>query len=294
MFTQCFGKYLLEAQLIAEEQFENALQQMSSKRARLGVLAIDDGVMTPYQVEETVSAQLQMDKKFGEIALARGFLTESALEALLHKQGSPFAVFSQVLIDNGYLTYAALASHLSQFKEHCGLREDDFISFKGGDNGRMIHKLYCTLEDTPERLSFMEAYTALFVRNLQRFIGNQVLLGPVVKNAVSPGAVTALQELSGPISFVAALSGDDQALCYFSGRFAKARFDTLDDMARDILGEFLNCNNGVFIANALELGVDLELCPQEVTEDFSPVDRDTYYCMQFSVDKRPYQLTLAF
>ena len=57
MFTQYFGNYLIESGIISAEQFKEALQQIKDKRAKLGVLAIEAGYMTPAQVEEAVSMQ---------------------------------------------------------------------------------------------------------------------------------------------------------------------------------------------------------------------------------------------
>ena len=133
MFTQYFGNYLYESNIISLGQFKDALQQIKNKRAKLGVLAIEAGYMTPSQVEETFSMQLQVDKKFGEIAIQKGYLTNDQLEKLLVKQFSPFSVFSQIMIDNGYMTYSKLSEHLENYRKKCGMSDESFVKFKDDD-----------------------------------------------------------------------------------------------------------------------------------------------------------------
>ena len=52
MFTQFFGNYLLNQNLVSPEHLAEALQQQSKTRMKLGVLAINEGLLSAEQVEK--------------------------------------------------------------------------------------------------------------------------------------------------------------------------------------------------------------------------------------------------
>lgn len=293
MFTQYFGNYLYESNIISMNQFKDALQQMKVKRARLGVLAIQAGDMTPAQVEETSSAQLHTDKKFGEIAIQKGYITQAQLEKLLASQGSPFAVFSQILIDSAYMTYSQLSEHLASYKTACGMSEESFSKFQKDEMTPVIEKILPRYAD-PQREKIVRSYTELFFRNITRFISDNVLIGDTVTPEAVQGGWISCQRMYGTLTIISSYSSNDEAMRSIAGKFAKAPYADFDVLARDVAGEFLNCNNGIFIANALEYGVNLDLDPQYVTNDFASAQTPDMFRLDFSVDSHRYQLNLAF
>ena len=293
MFTQYFGNYLFESNVISLEQFREALQQMKDKRAKLGVLAIQSGYMTPDQVEETFALQKQMDKKFGEIAAQKGYLTDSQLEGLLEKQSSPFSVFSQVMIESGAMTYATLSEHLENYKKKCGMSEESFAKFQDGDVTPVVEKLLLGFAGDPSKdLVIIRTYVEVFLKNIMRFISDNV----TVDESRQPESEEwfSCQHMTGAQSVISSFSGSEEAMLYIAGKFAETKFTEVDALARDVLGEFLNCNNGIFTANALENGLDLDLEPQFVTKDKKEAVTDHMFRVPFSVDDYEYQLTLAF
>ena len=294
MFTQYFGNYLFESNVISLEQFREALQQMKDKRAKLGVLAIQAGYMTPEQVEETFSLQKKMDKRFGEIAIQKGYLTNDRLEGLLKKQSSPFSVFSQIMIESGYMTYATLSEHLEAYKQKCGMSDESFAKFQEGDVAPVVEKLVSGRAGDPGRDLVIRTYAEVFLRNLMRFVSDNVTIGGAGRPKQAPAEWFACQRMTGAQPFLASFSGSEEAMRSFAGKFAKAEFPELDEMARDVLGEFLNCNDGIFTANALEYGLDLDLEPQYVTRDGKDAVTDDLLRVPFSVENHEYQLTLGF
>ena len=78
MFSQYFGHFLLNRELITREQLTDALTFQQSVHVKFGVIAIDEGYMTPLQVEEVHEKQKQADKRFGEIAIELGYLTNES------------------------------------------------------------------------------------------------------------------------------------------------------------------------------------------------------------------------
>ncbi len=63
---------------------------------RIGQLLVDQGAMTPAEVDKVLKKQAKSDKLFGEIAQSMGFITRSQLEQALARQfNSPFLPVEQ-------------------------------------------------------------------------------------------------------------------------------------------------------------------------------------------------------
>ena len=45
MFNQLFGKYLIESDIISEEQYEDILAKVEKTRAKLGLIAVSEGIL---------------------------------------------------------------------------------------------------------------------------------------------------------------------------------------------------------------------------------------------------------
>jgi len=80
MFTQFFGQFLLNNDLISAGELNIVFQSIKSTRLRLGMIAIDKGFLTPSQVVVINGLQKKHDKRFGEIAVEFGYLTEENLD----------------------------------------------------------------------------------------------------------------------------------------------------------------------------------------------------------------------
>lgn len=291
MFTQYFGNYLYESNIISLEQFRDALQQIKEKRAKLGVLAMEAGYMTPSQVEDTFAMQMQVDKRFGEIAIEKGYMTSIQLENILGRQSSPFSVFSQIMIDSGYMTYTELSEHLEHYRKKCGMSNESFIRFQNDDVMPIVEQL---IVGYSQRDVIIKSYVEVFLKNIMRFISDNVIIGKADASQSHEGEWISCQKMTGTQRIISSFSGNEEAMLYLAGKFAKAEYTEFNLLVQDILGEFLNCNNGIFTANALEYHIDLNLEPQYVTNDFTSALTGDMFSIQFSVDKYIYQLNLAF
>src|SRR5690606_25723594 len=100
---------------------------------KLGVLAIDRGLMSPDQVEETHQAQTRMDNRFGEVAVKMGYLTALQTDELLTLQQSAHLALGQALVDLNILTYDTFAAALNQYKATFSLTDDQFDRITHGD-----------------------------------------------------------------------------------------------------------------------------------------------------------------
>lgn len=293
MFTQYFGSYLFESKVLTVQQYKDALGQIPGKRAKLGVLAIESGYMTPDQVEKTHAQQMQVDKRFGEIAIDYGYITDEQLGSLLKRQSSPFSVFSQIMVDNGWLSYAQLADVLEQYREQCGMSREAFQRFKEDDIQLLVAHMLRPYVRDEEELAIVLPYVEVFTKNIIRFIDENVTLGDPERLPQLEDTWHVCQQVNGTPTFTTAFTGRDDGLIYFSRKFSNMQIQAMDELGRDVLGEFLNCNNGVFLANMQDDHADFDLDPQYTTKEQPDVRKNTFR-VPFTMHDSEYLLNLSF
>lgn len=294
MFTQYFGNFLFESGVITLDQFRDALQQIPNKRAKLGVLAVESGYMTPVEVEKVHMIQLYVDKRFGELAVEEGYLTPEQLSELLSKQFSPFSVFSQIMCDAGYMTYAQLSEQIERYREKCGMTPEHFTQFKNDEIEPLVDQLLSTeITEKPKRL-IVRSYIDVFIKNIYRFVSTNIMLGEITAVNSMEGDWAACQKITGACEVMACFTGSEKDMLYFAATFSHKEFSTFGILPRDVLGEFLNCNNGIFTSNMIEHGFDLGLDPQKVSDDTKITGMDSMLSIKFTIEQHSYRLYLAF
>lgn len=265
MFSQFFGNYLLDRGLINAAQLREVLALQDSVRVKLGILAIDAGYMNAEQVERTNALQTKVDKRFGEIAIDEGFLTEEQLSELLGKQNKRHLLISQALIDREILGFESIQRIFEEYRQSSGLNDKEFEALKSNDVG-LVAKAIVKMPELGDPRIYDE-YFALFVRNLVRFVDDNILLRPAERVSEEPFQAMIHQEIDGRFKIFTGLSGDKPGMLEFARRFAKMSIDDLDALAVDSLGEFMNTHNGLFLSKLSNDWVELELYPSEFKTD---------------------------
>ena len=65
MFSQLFGNYLIEKEIIKKEEYAAAIEKQLTVRVKLGTIAIAEGLLTEEEVDTINKLQMQFDKRFG-------------------------------------------------------------------------------------------------------------------------------------------------------------------------------------------------------------------------------------
>lgn len=280
MFTQLFGHYLLNNNIITAEQLRAALEVKNSTRAKLGAMAIDAGYMTAAQVDIVHAEQKRIDKRIGDIAVGMGFITEAQLQELVSQQKTANVVLGQALIDLGYLTNTQFEDALKAYKANAsftGTQSDEALA---ADIKRVLD-----LEGDRD-CDFYTDYIVLLSKNLIRFIGDDFVIGSCVKNASVSCDYVSKQDLTGEDGSVVAktaIAGSDKAFITIASRYAVdssddedgdidefGLFEEVDEFVEACVGEFLNLQNGLFAVNiSNKKGIELDLTPQVAEQNAS-------------------------
>jgi hypothetical protein len=265
MFNQYFGNYLLEKKIIRPEELRQVLEEQKSVKVKLGILAIDSGYMNAAQVEKIHKLQTTRDKKFGELALEEGYLTREHLEGLLNAQKRSNVLLGQILIEKGIFTLEKYEEVMLKYRQDSRMTEEEMEALKNSDIKKIAEMFLKTLSGDPdERLS---EYLELFIRNLIRFIDGEIRVETAQETETYSFDFLVWQPVEGEQPFFSGFAASEAVLTKFASIYADEAIIRMDDMARDSLGEFLNCQNGLFLSHLSDQGTLLELLPGEVKEN---------------------------
>ncbi len=278
MFAQFFGAFLLNNKLVSPDTLAQAIDDKKNTRMRLGVLAINAGLMTADQVEHVNVAQQSVDKRFGDLCVDLGYLTEADVDRLLSEQPTDYLLLGQTLVNNGSLTNAEFEQAISAYKTHYQLSDDD-ISNNQNDKLSAIVKDFFHF-NTAENARIYTDYVTLLFKSFIRFIGDDFtpLEASMVSAAEAPYVV--YQRIHGKYTAELAIGCPKEEYIAFAERFAKEEFGDVDEYVNEVVGEFLNVNNGLFVVNeSNQSGIELSLDPQDYEHDSKVPFKNQAFCI---------------
>lgn len=265
MFSVFFGQYLLNQGAIDKETLSKLLDTSKKTRVKLGVLAINSGLMTADNVNRVSQLQQQKDKKFGEIAIEEGFLTEPELEILLSVQDTEHLKLSQTLIDQDIMTLDDVEKYLIKYRSDYSLSDQAFEALKDG-KARTIIETYLNFNNDPFTDLYKE-YITLFYKNVVRFIDSSLHISHVELIESRQYDYIIKQDIIGPKRIYTGFGASTDVLVKIASEYADEAFHSLDDYALDALGEFLNLNNGLYLVNLSDYGVEMNLEIQNIQKN---------------------------
>jgi hypothetical protein len=262
MFSQYFGHYLLNHELITREQLADVLEYQKSVHVKFGVIAVDEDFMTPSQVEEVHEKQKQVDKRFGEIAIELGYLSDDQVEVLISKQKQKHLFLAQALVDRGYMTIEQFSQALNQYKKENSLSDDQFEELKSGSIEALVENLL-----VDDNKSIYGKYVTLFAKNVIRFIDDQVHLEVSNAEVVQQDKWLVHQEILGESPLFTAITANEEVFLHIASKHAEEELTEVDELAKASVSEFLNLTNGIYLVNMSNWGVELNMKPQAISEN---------------------------
>lgn len=257
MVEYIFGNYLVDIGRITKAELQQVLEKQDSVRVKLGLIAVEEGLMTIEQADEVNKLQAVMDQRFGDIAVGKGYLTEEQVAKLLKQQGNAYLMFVQALVDDDLIMMEEIDLLLNDFKRVNGFSNSELDDIKSDDVDRIIPIL---LPD--EGKQYQEVIGAA-VRMLIRMVDRHVYLGNAVMVEALPAEDVVSQAMVGEGGIVDCFSERNGALLKVCSVFGQEEFERLDPDSLDAAGELLNYVNGLYASGLSSRGVFLELMPPE-------------------------------
>ena len=255
MVENILGKFLLETGRIEKKVLDKLIKGQDNTRVKLGLIAVEEGMMTLDQTNEVNILQSAMDQRFGDIAVAKGYLTDDQVEYLIKKQGNPYLTFVQSLIDNEVVSMDELDKVIDEFRQKFGLTEEGLVDFKSGDVNRIVPLFL------PEDCKKYATIIGTVIRTLIRLVNRNTYIGVAEPIDVFPEENQVNQGLIWEEGMVDGFAEGDGGLLQLCSVFAHEEFQTLDEDSLDAAGELLNCANGLYVSSLSRRGIFLEIIP---------------------------------
>ncbi len=253
MFDRIFANYLVEIGKLSEQNVEVIFSTREERRARLGVIAVSEKMLTTSQADEINQLQAVYDKRFGDIAIDNGFLTSEQVERLLNLQGNAFLTFVQSIVDHGCLTMEEINESLDRYQKENSLTLSDIENLKSCEIENIVPIF---LFKQPELLISL---CGVILRTVYRLVDHRVFMKqPYVATEV-PYSKLSLQELFGDHSILNAICGDMDSLKKVAIGFAGEELINDDEDCLDGLCELINSINGMFASKMSQEDVDLDM-----------------------------------
>jgi hypothetical protein len=262
MFTQYFGQYLLNKKYLTLEQLHDGLEYQKETRLKLGVLAVNAGYITANEADKINEQQKKLDRRFGELAVDMGYLKEKQVEELLSSQKFGHLLLGQAVVDKEYMTLQEFEKAINEYKKDYSISDKAFEAIQKDDVDQLINSFIKFEGSKNEKI--LKEYLSLMTRNLIRFIDSETVISEVVKVEEYQCKFTARQDITGGISLSTFIDADENSFIKFASKYADEKLNSVDEMAQDSVGEFLNLQNGIFLVNMSNAGVESEMISQEV------------------------------
>lgn len=197
----CLGQFLVEQGAITPEQLEDGLRFQRERNQRIGEVAVQRGVLSPEQVEAVRQVQRDDPRLFGDIAVGQRRLTRKTLDELLFFQKIQHTYLGEALLVLGHITGEQYQGLMGR---HYALRDEGRVSLRYlqefyGEN-RVLEVLVEALERAVRRF----AGETLIVAS----IGGEIPLALFPERALLEGAVLGGRRLAARIGLSEGLAGN--------------------------------------------------------------------------------------
>lgn len=262
MFSQYFGQYLLKKEYLTMPQLKTALEYQQSVRLKLGVLAVNAGYMNSQQAKLVNEMQTKFDKRFGELAVESGYLKEEQVDELLSSQSFGHLLLAQAVIDKNYMSLEKFEEAINNYKKEYGLSDVQFDAVQRDDVDELIN-IYVNIENDKCGLE-IKHYIGLFMRNIIRFIDSEIYTNEIIKVEEYKTKCAVTQRIKNSINLQTYINAEEEVFVKLASRYAEEELSTVDEMAKDSVGEFLNLNNGLYLVGMSNMGMELDMESQLV------------------------------
>lgn len=273
MFDRMLGYYLVEQGRLTGEQIKQVYEKQAINRARLGVIAVTERLMSIPQAEHINSLQSTHDKFFGDLAIELGYLSPEQVSRLLDKQGNEFMAFSQALVDLGFMTLQEISELSLEYASKYGLMESDIDALRCNDISRIVPIF---TKDADEKTVKM---LTIAVKNVYRLIDQHVTIGYLEKKENVSGECVGYQKTIGRDKLCNSISGSYTDLQKVAMSYTKEEFIETREDVLDALCEFINCTNGIYVTQESSDSEMIDLEPPVYITHFANIKAPVVYSL---------------
>lgn len=264
MAIKFFGHYLLDEDLLTNEQLVEAVDYQSKCNLSLGELAVREDYITAKEADKINDKQRSLDKRFGEVAIDLGLLIDEQIEKLLAIQKKEKIFFGEILLRKNFLDETTLNNALKNFEDAQKLEvvqlNDKVASLDKND--------------------VIKTSIAILQKLYPRIVHDFIKLVEVDESSKLEGII-ALQKMRGDIHLDFAIQAEDQVAFAISSQFLKMEVSEMDEMVKDVIAEFVNVILGNIAVKFSEGNTKVDLTPP-ILVTREDLNEGTYHTFTFT------------
>ena len=248
-----FAQHLLNTGEITSGELPSLLADSTAVEPELAILAMQDGLLTGAQAAELADSGAD----FADAAQEKKMLMAGQIAALKKSVPEESARFAEALFRQGRYDYRRLGELLSAGRAAADPVREAVVRM-GAD----------LLPGEVERYS---DFVAIFLRSVIRFMDTPAVISNRAPNLRGDARTYAVsQRLTGDLVLVTGLLAKEDMFVEMAKRYSHEEIHTVDEMAIDSLGEFLNVVNGLFIVDMARQDLEIDLGLPRVEENVLP------------------------
>lgn len=286
MIANIVANYLVNKGLISVEQYFGLFEELTKVRAKLGLIAVHEGLMTEYQADTVNMLQASMDMKFGDLAVEKGFLTPLQVQELLKKQGDPYLSLAQALENMGIMRLNDLDLVMKKYQVENEMSTSSIEALKSDEIDRIVPLFLPHDADEYKEIVLIAAKT------IMRCVDNNIFPMRAYYADEIETQNGAMQFVDGDPCLSTCFCGDGNSLLDMACEFGKEEFATVNEDALDAVAELINCINGIYASARSTERIQMELYPPEYDDSCEGIKAPHMLVMPMIVGDK--SINLAF
>lgn len=273
MINRLFGNYLVEKQILSQDQLDDLLPVRKEFKAEVATIAVINKVLSPTAARNLLEQIDQGNERFGDAAIEAGYLSDEKLDEILGYQTNNFMKFVQNLLDGGMLSLDQINPFLDEFQQLGGYSDAQISSLIHDDLGECINIF------VPVRSEQLKEFTLTLVQTLRRLIDSDTYLDKAYTARSLQLDKYACQMVAGDMHMKVYISAPDDNLLAIANYFTEDTYDAVDEDALDNVGEFINCVNGLFATNLSYDDITIDMNSPEYSMDGPFISNENLYVL---------------
>lgn len=102
---------------------------------------------------------------------------------------------------------------------------------------------------------FIKAYVEKLIVDLTLYVDNELSVGEISFVSIYTMSQELSQEITGVPSAYSAIDGEKEVLAKFAEKYSKLGIEQYDDLAREVILDFLNLHNGLFVVQLSKMNI---------------------------------------
>ena len=280
MVAQIIGNYLVERGIMTRGQMLVLHKERKKLRAKLGLVAIAEGFMSPFEVKE-IYEEIEShhdepaDCAFADIAKERSYLNDGQVRMLAHKQNDSFLCFVQALEKQGIIDFERLNEILHEFP----LTENEFQldDLKSNDINRIV-----PLFIPPEANDYIEA-ACCAVRFLEQRVDSNIypLKAYLASEFIASNGV--FQVAKGEREYAYGLAVNNMEMAIIATCYMRERYDGLDEEILDVISEIVSNISSSYANELSQDGIVVDLMPPQPYLELQKIKSEKMLVIELSV-----------